>query len=89
MRPDLACMPSGYQCDVVTKNPNYNGMLYEEKGRRILAHTGEKVTVDEQGRSQITGKMPEGIAAGEWQYRVLCAATITSTDRWAPDCGPD
>jgi hypothetical protein len=74
MRPDLGLYAaSGYQCDVVTKNPNYNGMLYEEKGRRILAHTGEKVTVDEQGRSWITGKMPvKEFAAGEWhEYRVL------------------
>ena len=33
---------TGYQCDIVAKNPNYNGMLYEEKGRRILSHTGRR-----------------------------------------------
>ncbi len=74
MRPDLGLYAaSGYQCDVVAKNPNYNGMLYEEKGRRILAHTGEKVIVDEQGRSWIVGSMPvKKFPAGEWyEYRVL------------------
>ncbi|HMX26794.1 MAG TPA: DUF1080 domain-containing protein, partial [Blastocatellia bacterium] len=34
---------TGYQCDVVQNRNDYNGMLYEERGRRILAHTGEKV----------------------------------------------
>ncbi|MGC6550806.1 MAG: sulfatase-like hydrolase/transferase [Rubripirellula sp.] len=58
-RPDLGLdVVTGYQCDVVAKNPNYNGMLYEERGRRILAHTGEKVVVDPQGRSWITEKLP-------------------------------
>ena len=46
-RPDLGLdIVTGYQCDVVANNPNYNGMLYEEKGRRILSHTGEKVIID-------------------------------------------
>ena len=74
MRPDIGLYAaSGYQCDVVAKNPNYNGMVYEEKGRRILAHTGEKVIVDEAGRSWIVGKMPvKEFPADEWhEYRVL------------------
>ena len=74
MRPDLGLYAaSGYQCDVVAKNSNYNGMLYEEKGRRILAHTGEKVIIDEQGRSWIVSRMPvKEFPAGEWHdYRVL------------------
>lgn len=73
-RPDLGLdIVTGYQCDVVANNPNYNGMLYEEKGRRILAHTGEKVVIDEQGRSWVVDKMPvKEFAAGEWHdYRVL------------------
>ena len=50
-RPDLGLdVVTGYQCDVVADNPNYNGMLYEEKGRRILSHTGEKVIVDTDGQ---------------------------------------
>ncbi len=55
-RPDLGLdVVTGYQCDVVPDNPNYNGMLYEERGRRILSHTGEKVIVDPQGRSWVVG----------------------------------
>lgn len=64
---------TGYQCDIVANNPNYNGMLYEERGRRILAHTGEKVVVDPEGRSWIVGKMEvKTFASDEWRdYRVL------------------
>ncbi len=55
-RPDLGLdVVTGYQCDVVADNPNYNGMLYEERGRRILSHTGEKVIVDPEGRSWVVG----------------------------------
>lgn len=31
---------TGYQCDIVANTAKYSGMLYEEKGRRILSHTG-------------------------------------------------
>lgn len=73
-RPDLGLdVVTGYQCDVVAKNPNYNGMLYEEKGRRILSHTGEKVIVDTKGQPWVIGTMPvKEFAANEWHdYRVL------------------
>ena len=64
---------TGYQCDVVAARPEDNGMLYEEKGRRILSHTGEKVVTDEEGQPWVVGAMPvEEFAAGEWhEYRVL------------------
>jgi len=64
---------TGYQCDVVADRPEYNGMLYEEKGRRILSHTGEKVVVDPDGQPWIVGEMPvKEFAPGEWHdYRVL------------------
>jgi hypothetical protein len=73
-RPDLGLdIVTGYQCDVVANNPNYNGMLYEEKGRRILSHTGERVIVDAEGQPWVVGKMPvKEFAAGQWHdYRVL------------------
>ncbi len=73
-RPDLGLdIVTGYQCDVVAKNPNYNGMLYEERGRRILAHTGEKVIIDEEGRSWIIDEMPvKEFEPDQWhEYRVL------------------
>ncbi|WP_146455060.1 sulfatase-like hydrolase/transferase [Rubripirellula tenax] len=64
---------TGYQCDVVADNPNYNGMLYEEKGRRILSHTGQKVIVDVDGSPWIVGDFPvKSFEADQWHdYRVL------------------
>ena len=73
-RPDLGLdVVTGYQCDVVANNPNYNGMLYEEKGRRILSHTGEKVIVDPKGQPWIVEKLPvKSFAPDQWHdYRVL------------------
>ncbi len=64
---------SGYQCDVVADNPQYNGMLYEERGRRILSHTGEKVVVDPRGQPWIVGHFEvKTFQPDQWhQYRVL------------------
>lgn len=73
-RPDIGLdVVTGYQCDVVANNPNYNGMLYEERGRRILSHTGEKVIIDEKGQPWVVGKMPvKEFAPDEWHdFRVL------------------
>jgi len=73
-RPDLGLdIVTGYQCDVVANTPQYNGMLYEERGRRILSHTGEKVTIDLEGQPWVTGKMPvKQFAPNQWHdYRVL------------------
>ncbi|WP_417396451.1 sulfatase-like hydrolase/transferase [Gimesia chilikensis] len=73
-RPDLGLdIVTGYQCDVVANNPNYNGMLYEEKGRRILSHTGEKVIIAPDGQPWVVGKMPvKTFAPDAWHdFRVL------------------
>lgn len=73
-RPDIGLdIVSGYQCDVVPGVREYDGMLYEERGRRILAHSGEKVVIDPQGRSWIVGQLPLGdFAADQWHdYRIL------------------
>lgn len=73
-RPDLGPhVVTGYQCDVVAKKAEYNGMLYEERGRRILAHTGEKVIIDAKGQPWVVGSFPvETFAPGQWhRYRVL------------------
>lgn len=73
-RPELGLdVVTGYQCDIVADNPNYNGMLYEEKGRRILSHTGEKVVVDPDGRPWVVGLMPvKEFEPDQWHdYRVL------------------
>jgi hypothetical protein len=73
-RPDLGeWVVTGYQCDVVPARDDYNGMLYEERGRRILAHTGEKVIIDPQGQPWVVGKLPvRNFPADQWHdYRVL------------------
>jgi len=73
-RPEIGLdIVSGYQCDVVADTPKYNGMLYEERGRRILSHTGEKVIVEVTGQPWVVGPLPlKEFAAGEWHdYRVV------------------
>lgn len=81
MRPDLAAKdnPSyadvmgGYQCDVSTAKPQYNGMLYWEKGRKNLSNSGEKVVVDADDRRWKVGDLGfKEFAPGEWhEYRIL------------------
>jgi hypothetical protein len=73
-RPDLGeTVVTGYQCDVVPTRADYNGMLYEERGRRILAHTGEKVIIDKDGQPWVVGTLPvKEFKPDEWHdFRVL------------------
>jgi hypothetical protein len=73
-RPDLGeSVVVGYQCDIFPNRADYNGMLYEERGRRILAHTGEKVIIDARGQPWVVGKLPvKEFRAGQWHdFRVL------------------
>jgi hypothetical protein len=76
-RPDLGeSVVTGYQCDVVPTRADYDGMLYEERGRRILAHTGERVIIDVQGQPWVVGELPlRKFKADQWhEYRVLAEA---------------
>lgn len=73
-RPDLGeTVVTGYQCDVVANRADYNGMLYEERGRRILAHTSEKVIIDREGQPWVVGEFPlKEFKPEEWhEYRIL------------------
>lgn len=73
-RPDLGeSVVTGYQCDVVAGRADYDGMLYEERGRRILAHTSERVVIDPQGQPWVVGEFPlKAFKPGEWhEYRVV------------------
>src|SRR5262245_968198 len=73
-RPDLGDgVVTGYQCDVVANRADYNGMLYEERGRRILAHTGEKVIIDREGQPWVVDSFPvKEFEPGQWHdFRVL------------------
>ena len=82
-RPDLGeSVVTGYQCDVVAKRPDYNGMLYEERGRRILAHTGERVIIDAEGQPWVVGEFPLKSFAGRRLARLprpRRRATISGT----------
>lgn len=73
-RPDLGeSVVTGYQCDVVSNRADYNGMLYEERGRRILAHTSERVIIDRDGQPWVVGEFPlKEFKPGEWHdFRVV------------------
>lgn len=73
LREDLGpAVMVGYQCDVVANTPKYNGMLYEERGRRILCHTGQKVVTDDQGQGWVVdSKTPPEFEPEAWhRYKV-------------------
>lgn len=67
---------SGYQADIDFTN-KFAGILYEEKGRGILAQRGESVTIDADGKKskQRFGdatKLGAGIHPGKWNdFRVV------------------
>ena len=76
MRPDLGLdIAAGYQCDVVADRPDYNGMLYEEKQRRILARSFDRVVIDADGQPWIVERMDsQSFEPDQWhRYRVLAA----------------
>lgn len=55
----------GYQADI-DSGPTYTGILYEEKGRGILAKRGERLTIDNEGK-RTTEKLGD---AAELQKRI-------------------
>lgn len=67
---------SGYQADIDFAN-NFAGILYEEKGRGILARRGQKVTIDAQGEKEASrfgdeAGLAAGIHPGQWNdFRVV------------------
>ncbi|MEO1524804.1 MAG: DUF1080 domain-containing protein [Planctomycetota bacterium] len=66
----------GYQADIDFSN-RFAGILYEERGRGILAERGESVTLDEKGektrkRFADGRKLGKGIHPGQWNdYRIV------------------
>ncbi len=73
LRPDLGLdVVSGYQCDIVADGADFNGMMYEEKGRRILGYAGQKVIVDPEGKTWILEQFPQrDFPAEQWhEYRI-------------------
>lgn len=67
---------AGYQADIDFAN-TFAGILYEEKGRGILAKRGEKVTIEKNGekvasRFADASALGESIHPGEWNdFRVV------------------
>lgn len=67
---------SGYQADIDFGN-NYAGILYEEKGRGILARRGQKVTINADGGKDASqfgdeAGLASAIHPGEWNdFRVV------------------
>lgn len=68
---------SGYQADFDAAG-RYTGILYEEKGRGILAQRGKKVVIGADGKKQVVGetcdakKVMASIKKGGWNhYRVV------------------
>ncbi len=66
----------GYQADIDFTN-KFAGILYEEKGRGILAGRGQKVTIGDRGKKSASqfaqsDALATGIHPGQWNdYRVV------------------
>lgn len=66
----------GYQADFHS-GTKYNGILYEERGRNILANRWEKVSVTAKGKKNVTGQLEkqekiEGLVTQDWnEYRIV------------------
>ena len=68
----------GYQADMEA-GPTYTGILYEERGRGILAQRGEKVVIGPDGKKQVVGSVGKGEEIGaaikkkDWNDYVIIA----------------
>jgi hypothetical protein len=66
----------GYQADMET-GPTYSGILYECNQREIMSQRGQRVTIDEDGRREVTDLKPEVdwakvIKAADWnEYTII------------------
>jgi type 1 glutamine amidotransferase len=69
---------AGYQADFDADN-TYSGILYEERGRGILANRGEKVIIRDDGKPDVVGsvgdakKIRDAIKKEEWNDYVVIA----------------
>lgn len=69
---------AGYQADFEI-GKSYSGILYEEKGRGILAQRGQKVVIKEGAKPEVTGEVGKsdeiqaGIKPGDWNEYVIIA----------------
>ena len=69
---------TGYQADI-DDGGKYSGILYEEKGRGILANRGEEVVIPAGGKPKVVGKLGEtsvvgeAVKKGDWNEYVIIA----------------
>jgi len=66
---------AGYQADI-HPNPDYLGMLYEERGRGILAQNGERVVIEPNGDKRLTGRIedvPTDLDLEDWNELAIVA----------------
>ena len=69
----------GYQADMDADN-TYTGILYEERGRGILAQRGQKVVIAPNGDKHVVGstgdpkKLTAAIKANDWNDYVIVAS---------------
>jgi len=68
----------GYQADMEA-GPTYTGILYEEKGRGILATRGQKVVIGADGKKNVVGSVGDSaeiqaaVKKGDWNDYVVTA----------------
>jgi len=62
----------GYQCDI-HPDPRNNAMLYDERGRGIVAQNGQTVIIDKDGTKWITKDAePVKVDVAEWnEYKII------------------
>jgi len=69
--PNNKWVVGGYQADI-TDSPQFNGILYGERFRGILANRGEKVVIGEDHKPKVVGKVGDrdellkAIKPGDW-----------------------
>jgi hypothetical protein len=65
----------GYQADIDSK-PVYTGILYDERGRAILANRGERATIDRDGKRTATrfadaAELMKSVKTDDWNEYII------------------
>ena len=74
----------GYQADI-DSGPTFSGIVYEERGRGVLANRGQRVTIAADGTKKAgdpigdPAALQRAVKAGEWNdYRIVADGTKLS-----------
>jgi hypothetical protein len=65
----------GYQADI-DSSPTYSGIMYDERGRGILAKRGERARINREGKSEVesigdAAELQKSIKAEDWNEYVV------------------